>query len=278
MRRRDILIAIVLAALSWFGLIAQSVSAKDLTITLRPRESVRIPMKFWCLDFDKPFPAAIAGPTARAPDAVVKVLQAAMAPDTLTSNPYQTQLAIWKAADGTYHDLANEGHVVADQILSAASSLTLATLPAGALTLDVAIFQGKVNVTIQNFMPISDTAHPKLRPYNGTATVVAQNTSNQSVTFVLVEGAVFNPANGTNEQTLISHQDTSQKIGLPTTGDDGQPLQNLSWTLLAAGLLLLAFRMLISPRQLRKRSVPATTQLNSVLVAASRIMRLRILC
>ena len=69
MKRRLLLSAVVVFVIFAFALIATEVSAKDLTITLAPGDTARIPIKFWCLDFGKPFPTAITGPISGPPDA-----------------------------------------------------------------------------------------------------------------------------------------------------------------------------------------------------------------
>ena len=223
-------------------------SAKDLTVTLQPGQSATIPMKFWCLDFGKPFPQNVTGPTQRAPDNVYKVLQAAIARGTVNSDPYQTQLAIWEATTGQVNDQANAGHAVADQIVNDAKNGNVPSVPQGVTTLDQAVSNGSVKADVQNFHAVSDTQHANLQPYMGTGDLVVQNTSNKAVTFVLVEGSVFKPAGGANaqstagtsEQTLISHQDTSRPSNLPTTGasNDASASLGLSALLFVAGLLL----------------------------------------
>src|SRR5919199_43927 len=159
-------------ALVSFALTATPAFAKDTQISLGPGETARIPMRFWCLEFGKPFPQAVTGPAQRAPDAVVKVSQAAADKGQLNGNPYQTQLAVWKAADGQIHDTAGEGHATADQILSDSAKGNLATVPSGTVTLDQAAAQGKVKVTIENFAAINDPAHPSVKPYAGVGDLV----------------------------------------------------------------------------------------------------------
>ncbi|MCA1554149.1 MAG: hypothetical protein LC737_07205, partial [Chloroflexi bacterium] len=122
---------------------------------------------------------------------MVKVLQTAMSKGTLTSDPFQTQLAIWKAADGTFHDVGNEGHAVAEQLMNESNNATIPALPQGVTTLDQAVSQGSVKTTVENFTADTDTTHNQGKPFIGTGELVVQNTSQQAVTFVLVEGAVF---------------------------------------------------------------------------------------
>ncbi len=246
MKRGLILCVIVLISLVGFGVVANAAAAKDLSITVAPGDTVRIPIRLWCLDFGKPFPAAIAGPVSRPPDAALLALQAALARGATESDPYQTQLAIWRAVDGIFHDDAGIGHILAQQIYSDSLKLTVTSVPTN--TLESAISQGSVKVTFENFRPISDTVHSQLLPYTGTADLMIVNTSSQSVTFIPVDGMVFNPASGTSEQTLISHLDVPKAPAtLPTTG--GTTLQSVwveSLLLLVLGASLFGFGVWIS--------------------------------
>ena len=176
----------------------------------------------------------------------------------LTTDPYQTQLAIWKAADGTFHDVGTEGHVLAQQIISDSATVTRTPLPAGVPTLDQVVAQGALKTTVENFTVVTDTTRNNALPFMGTGDLVIQNTSAQRVSFVLVEGAVFTPAAGTsgqtttgvNEQTLLSHQDTTKPPTLPQTG--GAPAANsLSSLVLVVGLLLAAVLLLAGSRGIK---------------------------
>ena len=241
MKRGLILSLVVLGALIGFGVTTGAAAAADTPVTVEPGATVRIPIRLWCLDFGKPFPTAIAGPVSRPPDAAFLALQAALARGATESDPYQTQLAIWRAADGTFHDVAGTGHILAQEIYSDSLKLTVSPVPTN--TLELAVSQGSVKVTFENFKPISDTVHSELMPYTGTADLVILNTSNESVTFIPVDGMVFDPASDTSEQTLISHLDVpTAPTTLPVTGaatrqDAGLP----SLLLLVVGASLLRF-------------------------------------
>jgi len=209
-------------------------------------------MRFWCLDFGKPFPKAVSGPNGPAPAPVLNVLQAALNKGTMATDPYQTQLAIWKAADGTFHDVGTEGHVLAQQIISDSATVTRTPLPAGVATLDQVAAQGTLKTTVENFTVVTDTTRNNAQPFMGTGELVIKNTSAQRVTFVLVEGAVFKPAagatgqttTGINEQTLLSHQDPTKPATLPQTG--GTPVDNSVSSLVGVVGLLLAAALLLA--------------------------------
>ncbi len=175
-----------------------------------------------------------------APPAAQKALQAAITSGATETDPYQTQLAIWRAADGTFHDVAGAGHVLAEQIYNDSLKLEVPALPANSLA--AAVVNGSVQVTFETFAPIADSTRPELQPYYGTADMVIKNTSQQDVTFTVSEYALFKPAGGANEQTLISHQDASKQPTLPTrvptAGWNG--IEDTQFQLLLVGLGLMA--------------------------------------
>src|SRR5512140_251664 len=127
MRQRNVFAVLMILTLLTLGLSAQVVLAQTGTtasgagtnvVTLAAGQSASIPANFWCLDFGKPFPTGITGPSGTAPAKVVSVLQAAKAAGSINSDPYQTQLAVWYAADGTWHDTGNAGHALAQQLIT----------------------------------------------------------------------------------------------------------------------------------------------------------------
>ncbi len=243
--RTGVLVSALLTVFAFLASASMAVAAQDLNVSLGPGQTARIPLKLWCLEFGKPFPNAITGPMARASDPVVKALAAAVAKGTVTSDVYQTQLAVWRAADGTYHDSGTEGHAVAEQIITDSQNVQLSTIGANTRTLARVLAQGGLKVTIENFAPINDPAHFEGRPYAGTADLVVQNTSNQRISFVFLEGAVFMPTAGPAEQNLVAHQDSSRPAtlpqqNLPSTGGSGPEGLSGLLTWIAAGLLFLS--------------------------------------
>lgn len=221
-----------------------TVSAADLAITLAPGQTATIPMKFWCLDFGKPFPKNVATPAARAPDGVVAVLEAAIAKNTVNTNPYQTQLAIWRVTTGKFNDYGQKGTVLAEQIYSDSLKITVKPLSAAQPSLAALIASGTLSSTLVDFVAQKDAANPGLpgNDFFGTGKLVVTNVSKETVKFVVVEGGMFAPPTGVDAQTLISHQDTSQVPLLPTTGVDlRSTLSSEAMLLGAGGLICLAF-------------------------------------
>ena len=211
------LLGVAAVLVGMIGLRVQPVQAADFVKTIAPGEKVTIALDLWCLDPAQLFPTAILGPTARPPDAVVKVMQTAIKKGTVTSDVYQTQLAIWRAVTGAFRDPAGKGTVLAEEIWKEAQSATIAALPTDVVLLDDAVKAGNLKVTIANFVSIPVVGIPG-KPFHGKADLVVENVSAQNVKFVLVEGSVFQPVGGVG-QPLISHQQApAMPSTLPATG------------------------------------------------------------
>ena len=255
MRRGLILCLVVFGALIGFGVTTSSASAADTPVTVAPGETVRIPIRLWCLDFGKPFPTAIAGPVE--PPARRSISGAASRPRTRGDRIGSLSDATGHLARHRWDFPRSRGRWLrpGPQIYSDSLKLTVSPVPTN--TLEFAVSQGSVKVTFENFKPISDTVHSELLPYTGTADLVVLNTSSESVTFIPVDGMLFTPASGTSEQTLISHLDVPiAPTTLPTTG--GTTLQN-AWVptllLLVLGGSLLSFGVWIRSGVARVSSV-----------------------
>lgn len=232
------LLGIVAVLVGMIGLPVEPAEAADLTLTLAPGQTVTIPLDLWCLNYGKPFPTTIQGPTERPSDEVVKVMQTALKKGTVTTDIYQTQLAIWRATTGAYQDFARQGTELAQEIFDEAQSATIPAPPADAVSVDEAVAAGTLTATIENFAAIPVPGVPGT-PFHGQADLVIENVSTQNVKAVLLEGAVFEPV-GADAQALISHQNPVQPPTLPQTGGGWWATQGLTVILpIAAGLMLL---------------------------------------
>lgn len=221
-----------------FLLTVSAAHAEDITVTLKPGQEATIPLRLWCLDYGKPFPAALDAPTARAQDGVIAVLQTAIAKGAVISDIYQTELAIWRVRTGQFNDYASQGYALAEEIYNESTGVTVAPIPADVLTLDKAIADGKVTYAINSFGPVTDTLPSdvtKYAPFFGKADLVLSNPTQETVTFLFAEGTVFPPAGGAYAQALVSHQDSEKPTILPETG--AAPVA-LPWVSLSAALLM----------------------------------------
>lgn len=221
------------------GLPVQPVEAADLVLTLAPGQTVTIPLDLWCLNYGKPFPTDIQGPTERPSEEIVKVMQTALKKGTVTTDIYQTQLALWRATTGGYQDFAGKGTALAQEIFDESPSATIPAPPADAMSVDEAVTAGSLTATIENFRAIPVPGVPGT-PFHGQANLVIENVSMENVRFVLLEGAVFTPVGG-DAQSLISHQNPVEPPMLPPTGGGWWPTLRFTVVLpIGAGLMLLA--------------------------------------
>jgi hypothetical protein len=168
-------------------------------------------------------------------------MQTALKKGAVTSDVYQTQLAIWRATTGAYQDFAGKGSTLAQQIYDESKSATIAPLPEGAISVVEGVKAGTLKVTIENFRALPVAGVPG-QPFHGQADLVIENVSKETVKVVLQEGAVFQPVGGENAQALISHQNPVLQPKVPVTGGAPAVTQiaalGAALTLLAAGALV----------------------------------------
>ena len=231
-RRRLPLFAALLVVL----LTSLTAAAADPVITLKPGQEARIPIRLWCMNYGKPFPAALIGPTQTGSENVTRVLQAAVNQGVLDSDPFQVQLAVWQAIDGVYHSAASFDRSLAEKLTADAAGLALTPAPAGVLPLDEAVTQKLVSVAVEGLTPLTNPIDPTLAPFTGAATMVIKNTGAATVRLSIV-GIVFNPSGGADAQNLAAVQDPTIPATLPLSGA-GLASNTAAW--IALGVLLLA--------------------------------------
>jgi hypothetical protein len=216
MKSRLVTASLLILSLAIVGLATQVSAQQGGTsseLSLRPGEIARVPVRFWCLDFGKPFPAQMTGPQGRARQEIIDVIQAAQNQNATAEDPYQVQLAIWRVADGAYHDVGGRGHALADRLLAAAPNVTPAV---GASNTTFLGLQNRLDlyVTVEGLRPISDAGAGTFQPYYGTATLVIRNLTQNTIN-LLVTGAMFQPV-ASNEQTVVAEQMPGQTSVSPT--------------------------------------------------------------
>lgn len=228
MKARTVACALVIGcALILFAM--QPVRAADINITIEPGQQAFIPMKFWCLDYGKAYPPIVSTMAERAPDGVIAVLQSAIARDTVNTNPYQTQLAIWRVTTGVFNDYANKGTQLAEEIYNESLTIAVAPIPPEVQTLAKLIASGSVTITLQDFGAEKDTINVITTgdDFFGTATMVVTNLTQDTVSFLFVEGSVFAPPVGSSAQAIVGHAQPTETQPpnypppeLPPTGAD----------------------------------------------------------
>lgn len=199
-------------------------SAADITIKLKPGQTVSIATRFWCLDYGKNYPPIVVAKLAqRAPDGVVAVLEMAIAKGTVIGNPYQTQLAIWRVTTGQFNDYGNKGTALAEELYTASLSYTVPPIPTDKPTLADLIANGTLTITIASFTAQKDLINPGLTgpDFFGTGMLVITNTTQEPTQFLLLQGSVFDPPAEVDAQSVTAEFQVP-KPNVPPTGADLQ--------------------------------------------------------
>lgn len=241
-------LALALIALS-FAAPMRSVHAETFVLSLKPGQQAEIPFSFWCMDYGKPFPTAIETAGDRAPETVIAVVRAATAKGATISDPYQSQLAVWRDIEGEFKDFAGAGYVLAQEIYSDSLQTSVPPLPAGEPTLAEMIAQGVVTTTVEGLtltLPATPTITPE-QAFNGTGAVIVRNVSDKAVRFVVPEGVVFVPSGGADAQRLVT--ELRGQPELPETGSlrPEAPIDPLITFLAGAALLGIGVAMAAVP-------------------------------
>lgn len=220
---------------------AVPVFAGDITVTLKPGESTTIPARFWCLEYGKDYPTSVIPGTAeRAPDGVIAVLETAIAKGTILTNPYQTQLAIWRVTNEKFNDYGEKGTVLAEEIYAESLNYTVQGVTAGQETLTSLTASGVLSVTVADFTAQKDEMNPGLTgpDFFGKGSLVITNVSQQTVTFIVQQGGVFTPPEGMSAQSVVSQYDVPKPPKAPETGGDLQSQTGTTALLAGVGGML----------------------------------------
>jgi hypothetical protein len=259
MKTRILSVATFMVALISFSFAgpAQVAHAETFTLSLKPGQQAEVSFSFWCMDYGKPFPTAIETVGERAPESVIAVVRAAMAKGVTASDPYQTQVAVWRDIEGEFKDFANAGTVLAQEIYSASLQTAVPPLPAGEPTLAEMIAQGAVSITVEGLtltLPATPTITPE-QAFNGTGAVIIRNISDKTVRFVVPEGVVFIPSGGVNAQRLVA--ELRGRPELPQTGSLNPefPMDSLAMIAAGAALFSAGIALAVAPT-LRARRKP----------------------
>lgn len=196
----------------------------ETLVTVPANGEASIAVSAFCLNFGEPFPKGVTVSTARASDGVVKVMKAAAADGTGTSNVLQTQIAIWHAIEGEwgYKD-KDVDLTVAKALADAAANQTTDPLLATGTALDKAIADGSVEATVDTWkQEDAPKALPSDAPYFGTGTLKIKNLTDKPLDVYVPLGLTLKAANEAEQDMgayAVSSQEVLEKpMALPKTG------------------------------------------------------------
>ncbi len=231
-----------------------ALTAKLYEVTLKPGASYAVNALGFCISYGKPYPEDnVIFPGGRVKDEIVQVLSYAVSSKIITTTAvtdaapfYQLEQAVWKAADGNWHDWMNRGLVDAQKIYSEALKTPAPAIPDNAFYSPA--YSKTLEITVAPMRLISDSKSSGA-PYLGETQIVIKNISSKSVKVAIVPGALAGSTQANQQDLGVMFAGLSS--GLPTTGaetaQDPLPLM-----LVIAGAMLCVLgsaRLVISKRQ-----------------------------
>lgn len=244
-RRREIqlmlVVTLLLALLAAPGLaLGQDVAAlpAPFVVQIDAGATVEIPVHGFCMDYGLPFPGASLVLNELAPDQVRQAINYALGQGYVTSEPWQTQLAVWYFVEGAKVD--EEYGAVADEIIAfVEANPGSPEAGATAIPLHEAVAQGLINATLDDF---ENTSPPEFF-FIGSGTLVLTNLTDQPVEVLIPFGTRFAEAEDQGNQAMaIFVQPDVEPPMVPKTGALLAPELMALIGLAGAGSTLLVLR------------------------------------
>ena len=212
-----VLLALVLALSIAPGLaLAQDTGtmAPAFVAQIAPNAVVEIPVHGFCLDYGLPFPGASLAIGDLAPDQVRQAIAYATEQGYVTTEPWQTQLAVWYFVEGARVD--EEYGAVADEIIAFVEGNAGATEAAStAIPLTDAVAQGLISATLDDF---ENTSPPEFF-FFGSGTLVLTNLTDQPQEVLIPYGTRFAEVEDSGNQSMaIFVQPDVDPPMIPKTG------------------------------------------------------------
>lgn len=177
--------------------------------------TVDIPINGFCLNYGLPFPGLTMNPTVLAPFKVRQAIAYAVQKGYVTTEPWQTQLAVWYFIEG--QQVNDEYGPVAEEIIAfVESGPEMPEAGSTAMLLTDALDQGLVTATIDDYTNIS----PPDYFFIGEGTLKVTNLTSQTLTLLIPYGvrAVEVGASGNQDMGIFPKPGTVPPDVPPTGG------------------------------------------------------------
>lgn len=176
--------------------------------------TVEVPVHGFCMDYGLPFPGASLDAGDLAQDQVRQAISYALGQGYVTTEPWQTQLAVWYFIEGAKVD--EEYSAVADEIIAfVEANAGSPEAGATAVPLHEAVAQGLVSATLDDF---ENTSPPEFF-FIGSGTLVLTNLTDQPVEVLIPFGTRFAETEDQGNQSMaIFVQPDVEPPMVPKTG------------------------------------------------------------
>lgn len=212
-----VVLALLLALIAAPGLaLGQEVAAlpAPFVVQIDAGATVEVPIHGFCLNYGLPFPGASLEAGDLAPDQVRQAINYALGQGYVTTEPWQTQLAVWYFVEGAKVD--EEYGAVADEIIAFVEANPGSPEEgATAVPLHEAVEQGLISATLDDF---ENTSPPEFF-FIGSGTLVLTNLSDEQVEVLIPFGTGFAEAEDQGNQSMaIFVQPDGEPPMVPKTG------------------------------------------------------------
>lgn len=184
-----VVLALMLALVAAPGLaLGQEVAAlpAPFVVQIDAGATVEVPVHGFCMDYGLPFPGTSLAIGDLAPDQVRQAINYALGQGYVTTEPWQTQLAVWYFLEGAKVD--EEYSAVADEIIAfVEANPGSPEVGTTAMPLHEAVAQGLVSATLDDF---ENTSPPEFF-FIGSGTLVLTNLTDQPVEVLIPFGTRF---------------------------------------------------------------------------------------
>lgn len=198
-------IILLLGALLLFlapALLAQSGNIDLPPVTIPAGKDATLTIKAFCVEYTTPFAKDFPPLTSLADPKYTSVLRYALSKGYVDSDPYQVQLALWRAQTGRW--VNNAARVRAEEIFNNAQTQAPAAAAAvNAPTLLDALKMNNVTVTYKSWTPVQGNLPDSVQPWLGVGEIVVSNKGTAPVALALPQGIFLDAKQGEQDMLLF---------------------------------------------------------------------------
>ncbi|MCB0047728.1 MAG: hypothetical protein KDD92_20065 [Caldilineaceae bacterium] len=202
---------------------AQDSQLAEVSVTIPANGEASLPFTGMCLEYTEPFPDSFGSFNGMAPDEVRRILKYSLLNGYTVSDDFQVQMAIWRAIEGVWPYPDSVDRTLAEEIYAESQNVTLDPLEGEGVALDVAIADGSVTVTSEDFA-LTEPNPVAGGPYMGGGALTLKNNTDQAITVYYPFGLVLE-AEQEAAQNLVTFATELEEnpIATPTPAPTEEP-------------------------------------------------------
>ena len=187
-------------------------------ITVQPGQSVVLSVKALCLQYTTPFPRDFPPIAGLADPKFVQIVRYALSRGYVDSDPYQVQLALWRAQTGQWVNTFPRAR--AEEIFNNVGQAPPPP-PGTGQSLADAVQANTVQVSYQRWTPVQNGLPDTAQPWLATGEIVVRNPGTTPLTLSLPQGLFLDAPR--RDQDMILVFTPTQPQTTPTAGTATPP-------------------------------------------------------